>query len=143
MGRVRSSAPTSLVSSPLLTRSATREINHCAEHGSRFILLIFLGVSILYSRTRMVSTISPSTIRRWLRQDKIKPWRYHAWQPSTDPQFVEKATPVLDLYESASLLATQQEGVCCTDEKTSIQARQRLHETKAAVPGSPVQVADR
>ncbi len=91
----------------------------------------------------MVSTISPSTIRRWLRQDKIKPWRYHSWQHSTDPQFVEKATPVLDLYESASLLATQQEGVCCTDEKTSIQARQRLHETKAAVPGSPVQVADR
>jgi len=56
---------------------------------------------------------------------------------------VEKATPVLDLYESPSLLATQQEGVCGTDEKTSIQARQRLHETKAAVPGSPVQVADR
>jgi hypothetical protein len=29
------------------------------------------------------------------------------------------------------------------DEKTSIQARQRIHETKAAVPGSPVHVADR
>jgi transposase len=91
----------------------------------------------------LVSTISASTIRRWLRQDKIKPWRYHSWQHSTDPRFVEKATPVLDLSESAPLLATQQEAVSCVDEKTSIQARQRLHETKAAVPGSPVQVADR
>jgi transposase len=91
----------------------------------------------------IVSTISPSTIRRWLRQDKLKPWRYHSWQHSTDPQFVEKATPVLDLYEAAPRLATQQEEVCCADEKTSIQARQRLHQTKAALPSSPLQVADR
>jgi transposase len=90
-----------------------------------------------------VATISPSTIRRWLRQDKIKPWRYHSWQHSTDPHFVAKAGPVLDLYERAPQLATQQEGVCCVDEKTSIQARQRVHESKAAVPGHPVQVADR
>jgi transposase len=91
----------------------------------------------------IVSTISPSTIRRWLRQDKLKPWRYHSWPHSTDPQFVEKATPVLDLYEAAPQLATQQEEGCCADEKTSIQARQRLHETKAALPSSPLQVADR
>jgi len=91
----------------------------------------------------IVSTVSPSTIRRWLRQDKIKPWRYHAWQPSTDRQFVEKATPVLDLYEAAPLLAAQQEEVCCADDKPSIQARQRVPETTAAVPGSPVHVADR
>lgn len=91
----------------------------------------------------IVEAISPSTIRRWLRQDKIKPWRYHSWQKSTDPQFVQKATPVLDLYEHAQALATEQEGACCVDEKTSIQARQRVSETKAALPGHPVQVADR
>jgi len=91
----------------------------------------------------LVSTISPGTIRRWLRQDKIKPWRYHSWQHSTDPHFVEKAGPVLELYERAQELATEQQGVCCVDEKTSIQARKRLHETKAAVPDHPVQVADR
>ncbi len=91
----------------------------------------------------IVSTIAPSTIRRWLRQDKLKPWCYHSWQRSTDPQFVAKATPVLELYEHAPALAAQQEGVCCVDEKTSIQARQRLHGTKAAAPAYPVQVADR
>jgi transposase len=91
----------------------------------------------------LAATISPGTVRRWLRQDKIKPWRYRSWQHSTDPHFVEKAGPVLELYEHAPELAAAQQGVCCVDEKTSIQARQRVHETKAAVPGHPVQVADR
>jgi transposase len=91
----------------------------------------------------IVPEISPSTIRRWLREDKIKPWRYHSWQKSTDPHFVEKAAPVLDLYEQAPALAQQAEAICCVDEKTSIQARQRVRATKAAVPNAPVQVADR
>jgi transposase len=91
----------------------------------------------------IVATISPSTIRGWLRQDKIKPWRYHSWQHSTDPQFVEKALPVLDLYAQAPLLHARGELTVCADEKTSIQARQRVTATKAAAPGEVVQVADR
>lgn len=91
----------------------------------------------------IVTSISPGTIRTWLRADKIKPWRYHSWQRSRDPQFVEKAAPVLDLYEQAQELAVQGEIVVCADEKTSIQARQRVSETKAAAPGYAVQVADR
>jgi len=92
---------------------------------------------------QLVASISPGTIRTWLRQDKIKPWRYHSWQHSRDPQFVDKAAPVLDLYQRAPELAQQGEAVVCSDEKTSIQARQRLTSTKAAAPGFPLQVADR
>jgi transposase len=92
---------------------------------------------------RMVPSISPATIRRWLRADKIKPWRYHSWQHSTDPQFVEKATPVLDLYAQAPALQAQGELIVCADEKTSIQARQRVTATKAAAPSAVLQVADR
>jgi transposase len=92
---------------------------------------------------RIVDTIAPSTIRTWLRQDKIKPWRYHSWQHSTDPQFVPKAVPVLDLYEQAPILQIHGEIPVCADEKTSIQARQRVTPTKAAAPGEVVQVADR
>ncbi len=91
----------------------------------------------------MVEHLSPSTVRRWLRADKIKPWRYHSWQHSTDPQFVEKATPVLDLYAQAQPLHASGELTVCTDEKTSIQARQRVTATKAAAPGEGMQVADR
>src|SRR5262249_61903603 len=54
---------------------------------------------------QIVAHISPGTIRTWLRADKIKPWRYHSWQHSTDPHFVDKATPVLDLYEHSQPLA--------------------------------------
>lgn len=91
----------------------------------------------------IVGAISPGTVRRWLRADKIKPWRYHSWQHSTDPQFVEKAVPVLDLYTQAPALQAQGELIVCADEKTSLQARQRVTPTKAAAPGEVLQVADR
>src|SRR5215813_13864961 len=92
---------------------------------------------------QIVASIAPGTIRAWLRADKIKPWRYHTWQRSTDPHFVDKASPVLDLYEQAPALAAQGEAVVCSDEKTSIQARQRVSATQAAAPGLPIYVADR
>ena len=38
-------------------------------------------------------------IARWLREDAIKPWRYRSWIFPTDPDFLAKATPVLDLYQ--------------------------------------------
>jgi transposase-like protein len=91
----------------------------------------------------LVEASSPGTVRRWLRADTIKPWRYHSWQHSTDPQFVEKATPVLDLYAQAPVLQAHGELIVCADEKTSIQARQRVTATKAAAPGEVIQVADR
>jgi hypothetical protein len=92
---------------------------------------------------QIVAAIAPGTIRRWLRADKLKPWRYHSWQHSTDPQFIEKAVPVLDLYAQAPALQAQGELTVCADEKTSIQARQRVSATKAAAPGAVLQVADR
>jgi transposase len=91
----------------------------------------------------MVSSISPGTVREWLRKDKIKPWQYHSWQKPTDPEFVEKASPILDLYEKAPELAQKGEAVVCTDEKTSIQARRLLNETLPAIPEKPVRVSDR
>jgi hypothetical protein len=90
-----------------------------------------------------VEAISPGTTRRWLRADTIRPWREHSWQHSTDPQFVEKAPPVLELDAQAQPLQAQGELTVCVDEKTSIQARQRSTATKAAAPGEGVGVADR
>jgi hypothetical protein len=92
---------------------------------------------------QIVAHISPGTIRTWLRADKSKPWRSHSWPPSTAPHFMAQATPGLDRYEHAQALAAQGEAVVCSDEKTSIQARQRVSATKAAAPGSPVHGADR
>ena len=49
----------------------------------------------------IAATISASTIRRWLRAERIKPWQYHSWPHPTDPRFLERAIPVLDRYERA------------------------------------------
>lgn len=92
---------------------------------------------------RIVKNISPSTIKNWLRQEKIKPWQVRSWQKSTDPRFLEKAVPILDLYEQAKSLAEIGQIVVCADEKTSIQARKMLGGMSAASPGYPMRVGDR
>jgi hypothetical protein len=40
------------------------------------------------------------SVQRWrmLDTDAIKPWRYKYWIVPRDPQFAEKAGPMLDLY---------------------------------------------
>jgi transposase len=80
--------------------------------------------------------VSASTVRRWLRQDTIKPWQHQSWIFIRDPDFRAKAQRVLDLYartfEDVPLGAD--EYVVSADEKTSIQARCRCHPTLA--PGA-------
>jgi transposase len=92
----------------------------------------------------VVAFVAASTVARWLAQDKIRPWRYHNWQHILAPQaFLERARPVLRLYEKARNLLQTGTWVVCTDEKTSIQAREREQPTRPAQPGKPVLVSPR
>lgn len=91
----------------------------------------------------IVSDISASTVKRWLQADQIKPWQYRSWQQPTDPRFLEKAIPILDLYERAEQLSRKGHIIVCTDEKTSIQARKATGGTTPAGPGHAVHVGDR
>ncbi|MFF5876755.1 IS630 family transposase [Streptomyces californicus] len=79
----------------------------------------------------ITDTVSASTVRRWLREDALKPWQYRSWIFITDPDFRAKAQRVLDLYvrtwEGEPLGAD--EYVISADEKTSVQARCRCHPT--------------
>ena len=82
--------------------------------------------------------MSRSTVWRVLHEEAIKPWQHESWLYPRDPRFVEKAGPILELY------AGRWEGkplgpkdyVLSSDEKTSIQARQRRH---AETPPRPKQ----
>ncbi len=78
---------------------------------------------------RLVDSISFSTIWRILDADAIKPWRHRSWIWSRDPLFAERAGVVLDLYERRwnGRRLHSNEFVISADEKTSIQARRRLH----------------
>ena len=74
-------------------------------------------------------SISRSTIGRMLAEDAIKPWRYKYWIFPRDPQFLQKAAPILDLYAGTwegSPLGPK-DYILSADEKTSIQARIRIH----------------
>jgi DDE superfamily endonuclease len=87
---------------------------------------------------RGVSDASAATIARWLREDALKPWQHRSWIFPTDPAFLEKAAPVLDLYQGRwqGKLLHPGDLVVCADEKPSIQARSRVHETLPPAPGS-------
>ena len=89
-------------------------------------------------------TISPSTVRRWLRAACIRPWRYHAWHHIPDPQtFLERARPVLALYARAQAVLAEGTWVVCGDEQTAIQARAGEEAPRGAQAGQPVVVAAR
>ncbi len=79
-----------------------------------------------------------STVARWLAEDALKPWQHRSWIFPTDAGFLEKAGPVLDLYQGRwqGKLLHPGEFVICADEKPSIQARRRIHGTLPPAPRS-------
>jgi len=86
-------------------------------------------------RSGVVATLSDKTVWRWLSEDAIRPWQHRCWIFPRDPDFAVKAGRILDLYArrwQAKPLGSN-DFVISTDEKTSIQARRRLHTT--LVPG--------
>lgn len=81
---------------------------------------------------------SASTIGRWLKAERLRPWRYHSWQHIHDPKrFLERARPALQLYARALSLLREGTWLLCLDEKTSIQAREREQPPRPAQSGKP------
>jgi DDE superfamily endonuclease len=91
---------------------------------------------------RGVTDASAATIARWLAEDALKPWQHRSWVFPRDPRFLERAGPVLDLYQRRfeGRLLHPGEYVICADEKTQIQARQRTYPTAAPAAGRPQRV---
>lgn len=72
---------------------------------------------------------SVSTIGRWLREDAIRPWTYRSWITPRAPEFYEKASRVLDLYQGMweGEPLRDDDVVLSADEKTCVQALRRPH----------------
>lgn len=81
-------------------------------------------------------SVSPSTIGRWLRACAIKPWQHRSWIFPRDPNFVAKASRVLDLYDRVfdGVALDEDEFVISADEKSQLQALSRRHATRPAGP---------
>lgn len=90
----------------------------------------------------IITEISESTIWRWLHEDAIKPWQYRNWIFPRDPQFELKGERVLDLYHRRwqGIPLKADEFVVSADEKTSIQARVRIHPSRAPEAGKSMRV---
>src|SRR2546428_5174505 len=93
-------------------------------------------------RCGLVATISDSTVWRWLNEDAIRPWQHRCWIFPRDPDFAVKAGRILDLYQSIwkGRRLKEDEFVISADEKTSIQARARIHPTLPAQPARAMKV---
>lgn len=66
--------------------------------------------------------VSKSTVQRVWAQLRLKPHRLDRYMASNDPQFEEKAADIIGLYMNPP----QHAAVFCVDEKTAIQALDRL-----------------
>ncbi len=94
------------------------------------------------ARKALRKDISRSTVWRILDQDAIKPWQYEYWIFPRDPDFLKKAEPILDLYAGnwAGKPLKNGDVILSADEKTSIQARIRIHPSLAPGPGRAARV---
>jgi transposase len=75
--------------------------------------------------------VSKDTIQRILQQADVRPHRLERYMASNDPDFETKAADVIGLY----LAPPQHAAVFCVDEKTAIQALDRLDPVLPLSPG--------
>ncbi len=108
-----------------------------ANRGQSLSRLFVPDIRRILVAERHVDAISCSTIWRILETAAIKPWRHRSWIWSRDPLFTERAGQVLDLYEGCwnGRRLRSDEYVISADEKTSIQARIRIHDAEIRADG--------
>ena len=75
--------------------------------------------------------LGKSTVQRIWSQARVKPHRLERYMASDDPQFEEKAADIISLYMDPP----QHAAVFCVDEKTAIQALDRLDPVLPLSPG--------
>jgi len=75
--------------------------------------------------------LSKTTVQRMWAQARLKPHRLDRYMVSDDPRFEEKAADIIGLYMNPP----QHAAVFCVDEKTAIQALDRLDPVLPLSPG--------
>jgi hypothetical protein len=107
------------------------------ELGLAFSKLTHAEIARQAARQGIVASISGKTVWRWLSKDAIRPWCYRSWIWPRDPDFEEKAAKILDLYNGVweGKPLSCNDFIISADEKTSIQARRRLHGVTAPTKG--------
>ena len=90
------------------------------------------------NKTDLVKGISKSTVGRLLRQVDIRPHKSRYWlTPNIEnkDEFHKEVNQVCELYKEVKALFEQDTVVVSVDEKTGIQALERIYPTKSTRPG--------
>lgn len=86
----------------------------------------------------IVSSISPSTVHRFLNNNDVKPHLVKEWlnaAPEDPTTFIPRVSHVTELYRQARKLANARVHVTSMDEKPGIQALEPLHPSLPMKPG--------
>ena len=89
------------------------------------------------SQRRIVTTISPRSVGRFLDEADLKPHRSRYWltaKPNDPEAFAKESKAVCDVYHQAPQLHQEGVSIVSTDEKPGMQAL-RQHPTKPMKPG--------
>lgn len=91
-------------------------------------------------KRKIVATISPRHVDRFFSEAGLRPNKSQYWLTSRDKrdapaQYQTAVENICSTYRDAPKLAAEGTHVVSTDEKTGMQALQRLHETKPVRPG--------
>ena len=112
------------------------------QHGLPLSRLSIPEIGREVVRRGLLAAVGETTLWRWLTEDAIRPWAHRSWIFPRDPNFKAKADRVLELYEGCWHGRPLGAGDCVlsTDEKTSIQARRRIHPTLPPAPHRPMRL---
>lgn len=89
------------------------------------------------SQRKIVTTISPRSVGRFLDEADLKPHLSRYWlnaKPDDPETFAKETKTVCDVYHQAPQLHQEGVSIVSTDEKTGIQALERKHPTKPMKP---------
>jgi transposase len=110
-----------------LTPAAEARILHLTQHAAPPVPLTHWTAPRLAARVG----VSPSTVLRVWQRAGLRPGRLERYVASTDPAFETKAADVIALY----LRPPEHAVVLCVDEKTAIQALDRVDPVLPLSPG--------
>lgn len=107
-----------------------------AERGLPLSRFSLSDIQAELRKERLRPMPSRTTVWRVLHQDGLRPWFYRTWIHKRAPDFLEKAGPVLDLYEGQwdGRPLGPRDHVICADEKTGVQILRRKVATRAPRP---------
>jgi len=88
----------------------------------------------------ITESIHPTTVWRWLNDADLKPHRVQYWLQSPDPDFEQRSQDVIKTYLAAPRRLKHGIATFSVDEKTSIQARERVRPDLPMIQGIPQRI---